>query len=398
MMMATIDQTTTIQGGINSLPILNQLRNQLPGVASVATMLTTTPTNLAAQFIRDVKLVMESPLAIAKESAANEASAAATRRLVTQLTFGTLIAGPFWIVPILREMDPEDHPKLLTFFNEWERRGSIAGFTNSELATRLNPIVGIKDRFVPDENPLLSLFFGPVGRPAADAIGLAQGDDPSSRRALGLLSGLADVPPDTILPTAVQYFAPAGIAAEKLARLLASFSPNAAGKVEVNIAGVPAEIAVPTLDGNRVDVNGRPFAYDPRASARVRSFFIGGRQLDEANLAIEGKVGEAKTERRMRVEQRIKRLFLEGEIDNALNVWRQHSDLGIKITTKELGRENILRQLLPVGRLQFQRPAAEAMEEMMKAAQQLEAGGLTASQAKHAQHILLGGLIRFGGD
>lgn len=386
-MMETMDQTTTLQGGINSVPAINWFKTNVP-YTSLATMLTTTPANLFSQFLRDVRLVVDPGL---PGGLMDEARMAATRRLVTQLTFGTALAGPYWIAPMLRELDTEDQSKLVNIFNEWERNYSLAGYLNSELAQRLNPYMGAAERFLPDDNPLLTIMLGPLARPGADIVNSVSGDEASQRRALGMLAGLADLPPDTVLPSSVQYLLPAGVAAEKLARLLGSFAPNAQGKIDVGMLSIP----VPTLDGNRLDVNGRPFLSDQRPLARARAFYIGGRQLDEARIAAEGRVGEAKANEADRTEQRIKRLFLEGEPTAAMDLWIRNLDKGIEITMNELRREDVLRNLLPIGRLQLSQAKHATIERAALAAQRLEKGGLTPAEAKVEQHALLGAIIRF---
>lgn len=394
-MMRVIDQTTTLQGGVNSPPWLNRIKSQFPVVGSTATMLTVTPVNLFSQFLRDIRRVVY--------PGTPGLRAPATRRLLVQSTFGTLFAGPFWFVPLLRDSESsEDKDAIIAWAEEFERRFSLAGLLNTELAQRLHPVFGVTDRFVPHEGTLPSLLFGPLGRPVSDILSFTPVPEPISggaagqRRALGFLSGLADLPPDAILPSSIQYLIPGGVGFEKLAKVLATFmlEPSPTGSQSFGSLDIP----VPTLDGNRVDVQGRPFVSSGETSSKVRSFFFGGRALDEAQIASEGVRREKKETRRQRVEGQLRRLILDGDIEAASRMFLKNSDVDPEITVDELEREKLSRLLLPQARQVLHGPVESSVERMVEAAQRLQAGNLTPVGQKNELHILLAGLIRFGGE
>ena len=392
-MIRVIDQTTTLQGGVNSPPWLNRIKSRFPVVGSTATMLTVTPVNLFSQYIRDIRRVI-------LPNNVSGLRAPAARRLFLQSTFGTLLAGPFWFIPMLRDAESDDErDMIIAWAEEFERRYSLAGLLNTELASRLNPVTGVTDRFFPNQGIISTLLFGPLGRPVNDLLSFApvpeqfSTGDPGKRRALGMLSGLADLPPDSILPSSVQYLVPGGIGFEKLARLLSTFmlDPSPTGYQSFG----PVDIPVPTLDGNRVDIQGRPFVSSGQVSSKVRNFWFGGRALDEAQIAAEGVRGEKRATSKQNAEGQIRRLILNGDIEAASRVFLKNAELDLEITLDELEREQISRLLLPQAREVLHGPVEAGAERMVEAAQRLQSGNLTPVGQKNELHILLAGLMKF---
>jgi hypothetical protein len=381
-MMNVMDQTTTIQGGLNSSPWLNSLRSNVPIVGPLGGLLTITPLNLASQFIRDVRR--------ATHIGTSELRAPALRRLATQFTFGTLIAGPFWIAPILRDIDNEDDKnRVLAFASAWDKKFNLGAFLNTEFASRLNPITGVVERFLPSDNALASLALGPLGRPAGDIGGAIIGDQGAQAKSLGALASLADIQPTTIIPSSLQYLLPAGIAGEKMLKMFAALAPDPTGKQPL----LGLDIAVPNMEGNYVDAAGRPYV---GGGGTGRAYALGGRALDEALIAVEGRKAERRVDRRGRVEQNIRRLLLDGNVDGAVRQITSNADLDLEISPTELEREALNRTLLPQARAVYSGPENDSLKRWIEAARRLNEGGMTPVEAKNERHIFLAGMLRFG--
>lgn len=375
-MSNTAAKLTILPGASNATPLV-RMAHDIPLFGPLSTMFLSTPANIAAQMIRQVRTITALPGAVTPQMRAEAA------RVFGMTVFGgTMVAGPFWAYPALRELEgTPDHDRLIGMLNAWEQRFSLAGALNVELARRLSPVSGITERFSAfgsqsGGEAVSKLLLGPLGPAAVDTKkALFDGDLEARRKLLGAGSELFDLPRSGVLPTPMHVLMPGAVGMEKFMRIMFPAAQDA--------------------QGNLIDASQRATRPAPDATARAKSWFFGSRELQEARMSAEGVSGQKRAEARSGVEKQIRSAILDGNISRALTLYTDNAALSPQITATEVQREELFRALPRQARAVYEMPPREALVAVREALESIRQGGLGDGEAKLKRAIVLAGAIKF---
>lgn len=393
-MHSVMAKTTIIPGASNTVP-LQRLIQAIPAIGPVSSMFTATPAMIASNFYTEIKTLLNPYVE-------REIWGEAFRSFSAKMFFGTLVAGPFWIYPALREMESdEDAEGLIGLANAWEKWGSVAGLLNTDLARRLNPVSGITERLAPFGSQsagesITRVALGPLGSPAYDIFAALFGiDEGARRRALGGFAPWFDgTPPSSALPGLAQSLLPiGGIGVERMLRIamIHSGARDPRGYVTYGPLGIP--VANPA--GFRLDARGRAFQAEEGLLGSVRHYIWGSRDLEVTRGSGRAKGAEKRADHRAQVETQIRSAILDGDTTRALQVFAANRGLDPVITVSELERESLMRKLPPEARAVYVGNEGDSLNRAMKAADALAQGGLSEKEALVERSIVLAAVLKF---
>jgi len=376
---------TLMPGGSNSIPLMRMIRRNIPVLGPLATMYAATPVTIAAGMVNDIGLMLRGPLHL---------RGPATRRIVGTATALTLVAGPYWPFPFLRDVeklpftDEETTDDIIGALNGIEKRFTLAGLLGSDLSRRISPISGVTERFMPrgadsTTETVLRLGLGPLGSAAADLVEGLAGDEESQRRALGAMAPLvAGLPASGFFPSSMTVTVPGGTMLEKAMR--------------ASIIGLSPDLARRHLG---MDPQNRPVTRPLLFSSEAMRALLGGRLLDDATISSEGLRAQKRERRRTSVESDIRTAVLDGNLDVAYSLLRENSGLSLDpasiLAPAKLNRELLMRKLPPQARALYVGRKDEAIRRARQAAQRLSAGRLTPAQVIHERSMLMAAMLKF---
>ena len=394
-MIESVEAVTTLGLSTNSLPIVRTVRNALGPVGPIATMFSATPLNIAGQMLHEADMIVSGPA---------HQRLAASRSLLGKVFMGTLVAGPYWIWPWLREAEKlpgfsyERTERFLSVLDSIEQRYSLSGWLGMDLSRRISPTAGVLDVTtragapIPDNSVeyAMRMLLGPAASPVNDIFSALLGDDNAQRRALGALAPMvAGLPPSQTLPSAVVSFTPAGYFFESMARFGLTELTDPRGYVKMGPLGFP----VRTSAGFAVDSKGRPLLATDEVS-ELRRYLLGGRTLSSAQTSALGNRAEKKAAARQEVESQLRAAILSGNSSRAYDIYNSNIDLNPTVDLSSLKREQLSRLLPPQARaVYFGRPE-DAIDRAKIAAARIQDGGLSESVVAHEKAILFAAWLK----
>ncbi len=394
-MIESVEAVTTLGLSTNSLPLVRSVRQKLGPIGPIATMFSATPLNIAGQMVHEAHMIVSGP---------NHLRGPAARSFLSKVFLGTLVAGPYWIWPWLREAEQipglsrEDTETVLNVADHLEERYSLSGWLGMDLARRISPTAGVADVTTRAGAPpadsnleyILRLLGGPAAGPATDLIAALSGDDNAQRRALGALAPMVmNLPPSQTLPSAVQTFLPAGHFFEQFIRIGVVGMSDPRGYVSMGPLGVP----VRSPSGFMVDSLGRPsIALDE--NSEVRRFLYGGRTLDSATTSALGQRSEKKAAARQDVESRLRAAITSGNFSSALDIYSSNLDLNPQVDSSSIKREQLSKLLPPQARAVYFGRDEDAVDRARVASARLQSGSLSESAAAHEKAILFAAFLK----
>jgi len=381
-------RTAFLFGNANTPEVIRWLRSSDPtGLGASATMFTNYPVQATARlsmWIHDASRLRPT-WAAGGHGLRDVQGRAALGKLTRFFTYGTLIAGPFFLAPILRDMviagDRENATDLKNFFVEWEKKYSFAGlvgqaikastgeYNTLDLAGKITIGPSAGDPF----GPIGTLGGGPLVQAGVAAIpaihgtlkdlipggGSANIDQIRARekfiggRFENLISGLGnpqkvipDVPASTIIP--------AGVAAARLAAML-----------------------VVQFQGGSFDAQGRLVQPLNETREIIRQF---GRPLDEVLASTESRAAMAGDEAHdLRVE-RVKKAITEGNTAAIGDALVADPMIMESIEPADIERLFRDRNLAPSARAVSHLTRGAARRQLMRSARMLSEGRLTPAE------------------
>jgi len=374
-MMSTAAKLTVLPGASNVMPAM-RVAHDIPVIGPLSTMFLSTPVNILGFTTRNLKTMLDH-----RALPADRAQAA--RVFGTTLFAGTAIAGPYWFFPWFREMESsEDREGLIGALNSFEKRFTLAGALQIDLARRLSPIAGVFERFYPVGaagvgEAALRTTFGPLGPAASDILaGLFGSDLAARRRVLGAASEFMDIPAASVIPGAAQVLIPGATGLERILR------------------SVMHDIPAVDERGFTLDPTGRATRPGPTEFGEVKAWLLGSRDLEDTLAAAEGVRFDKRVEHRSTVEKQMRAAILDGNAQRAIDLWSANQDLSPVITLNEVEREGLFRRLPAQARAIYTSPIRDALPRGQRAVERLAAGNLSPRERMSEQAILLAVVLK----
>lgn len=329
-------------------------------------------------------------------AAAREAS----MKLFRFFTYGTAVAGPFFMLPVLRgiasEGDEDTAGDLKRLFVSWEKNFSLAGAVGYMMkkTTGEYETIGVAEKISPfpsavaPAGPLGELFAGPAvqfARQLGTAIGPGHGDlvySPERIKAREALwgswventfaSGLgSETHP---FPTGgISTLIPAGVA---MSRVLNSFIGT----------GVLSD-----SEPMELDRFGRLVRPTSLSTEILRQF---GRPLGEILDASEGRISEKEAETRTFTIQRLRKAALEGKVSLVGQILLSDPSLVHSIETDDLQRAAMSRELTPQARAMLTSETGMMKKTFRRAIARRQIGNLSPAEEFSVNQMIAVGSMR----
>lgn len=377
-------------GNENNPAFIRWLRDDPTGLASLAGMFS----NYPIQAFSRVAMWSHDALRLTTHGRRDAAGLAGLRKLFTFFTYGSAVAGPFFLLPVLRDMlgstgDDTSTARVKNFFVAWEKNFSVAGLmghavkqVTGEYATiDLSTKIGVTPTLYEPLGILGNLFGGPaiqtvgvLGR-ATGIIPGAEEEQSKARQAIigghleHKISGLGDL--SRPIPMTTALFVPNGITA---ARILNAY--------------FTLETTAGTRDEMGRLINRPSFLTE----AIIRHF---GRPLGEVLTASEGRIANEEVERHSRTVTRLKRAFLDGNSALAGELLTSDPSLFKSVEPSDLTRLLRDRNLVPQARSALYGPIAHARVMLERTARRLSGGNLTPAEEFTARQVFAVLVARF---
>ncbi len=311
-------------------------------------------------------------------------------KLARFFAYGTMVAGPFFILPVLRGMasrgDESAAADLKNFFVSWEKNFSVAGligqaieassgeYETIELAQKLSPMPSITEPFGPlgtiGGGPAVQLganIFSTVKNIAGSAVGmsdLVSKEAVESREALfgGWLENMATGLGNESRPLpsgGISTILPGGVAvARALNSILASGVFTSAPDVQL-------------------DRYGRLIRPTTMSAEIIRQF---GRPLGEVLEASEGRISENEAETRSFKVERIKKAALDGSLARVGELLTEDPTLLNSLDPRDLARAALSKELTPQARAMLTSERSQMLKTLRRAAAILAQGDLSPAE------------------
>lgn len=382
-------------GQVN-MPLIVRKVKQLPGgVGDAVTMFSNYPVQSMARLAIWTHDAMRASTDIANGRMPSAQSREAAMKLFRFFTYGSMVAGPFFLWPALRAYysggDEETGTHLKNLFVEWEKRYSFAGLIGTlmekttgeyetlDLAEKISPMPSVTEPY----GPLGSVGQGPLVQLAQNLytskFGLSTSAEGSkAREALvggaveNWATGLGN--PSKPFPTAgLATTIPGGVA---MARFLNSL------------------FASGVIGGDE------PFQYDryghvvnptSKSIELIRQF---GRPLGEVIQAAEGDVAADEADRRTFNSERIKKAALEGRSELVGEILAEDPTLAETIQASDLKRLALQRNLVPQARAMLTSAEPLMLKAFRRAANRLQQGSLSPAEEFALKQQIAVGMMR----
>lgn len=379
-------------GNVNQPQHLRAIRNQFPGIGGAVLMFTNYPVQAISRlgmWTHDIYKWKTNP------KAAREAWLAMSRFFL----MGTAVAGPFFMLPVLRTVASEGDEGLAGdlkhLFVAWEKNYSLAGLAGKGIEAltgeyetiALAEKVSIFPTATAPAGPLGELFGGPavqLVKAGAKAFGPGQGDlinSPTRIKAReeifggfveDLISGMGT--PGKPMPSGgISTLYPGGVA---IARAINSL---------VTTGILTGE------EPTQIDRFGRLVRPTSLSREIIRQF---GRPLGEVLDAAEGRLAEAEAEERNFTVERLKKFVIEGKMASVGDILLQDPTLVSSIQPDDMKRAMQSKELVPQARAMLHSESGHMRRTFRRAIRRMEQGGLTPAEEFTVKQLIAVGVMR----